>query len=302
MASSKHWCFTKNNWTDLDDQHFQALDCEYIVYGYEVAETTGTAHLQGYVVFANRKYFSTVQQLLPAGTHIEPRRGSAKQARDYCIKDGLFFEKGVCPTDGVRSRFDEYQEWLESYFAEKGSVPTEREIACSFPSMYLQYSNKLLSLASLLAPPTILQEGEFREWQAELAEILTLEPDDRKCLFYVDPVGGVGKTWFYRRLYTMLPDRVQLLSVGKRDDLAHVLDTSKDIFLFNVPREGMEYFQYTICEQLKDRVVFSPKYNSQMKVWKKNVHVVVFCNEMPNMTKMTTDRYWIRELSINLTE
>lgn len=94
-------------------------------------------------------------------------------------------------------------------------------------------------------------------------------------------------------------DKTQVLSIGKRDDIAHVIDVSKSVFFFNVPRGGMEFFQYTILEQLKDRMVFSPKYNSKMKFLHKTPHVLVFCNEEPDLTKMSEDRYHIvREFEI----
>nr|AUF34970.1 putative replication-associated protein [uncultured virus] len=92
-------------------------------------------------------------------------------------------------------------------------------------------------------------------------------------------------------MLTQFPDKVQILSGGKRDDIAHAIDPSKQIFLFNVPRGGMEYLQYTILEQIKDRMVFSPKYNSQTKILRNRAHVVVFSNEMPDIEKMTHDRY-----------
>jgi hypothetical protein len=88
-----------------------------------------------------------------------------------------------------------------------------------------------------------------------------------------------------------------LLAPGKRDDLAHAIDVSKSVFLFNVPRGSMEFLQYGVLEQLKDRVIFSPKYESTTKVILQKTHVVVFCNEEPDLTKMSADRYVIRNLN-----
>lgn len=82
-----------------------------------------------------------------------------------------------------------------------------------------------------------------------------------------------------------------MLSSGKRDDVAHAIDETKDVFLFNIPRGGMEYLNYTVLEQIKDKMVFSPKYNSRTKIFRQNTHVIVFCNEEPNMAKMTRDRF-----------
>ena len=76
--------------------------------------------------------------------------------------------------------------------------------------------------------------------------------------------------------------------------MAYAVDPDKRVFFINVPRLGMEFLQYSILEQLKDRMVFSTKYTSEMKVLRTNVHVVVFCNEMPDMDKMSADRPIIR--------
>lgn len=137
-------------------------------------------------------------------------------------------------------------------------------------------------------------EGDPRPWQAALEGELNGEADDRTVIFYVDPEGNNGKSWFQAWYLTKYPERTQVLSAGKRDDVAHSVDKTKTVFFFNIPRGGMEYMQYTILEQLKDRMVFSPKYNSTMKYLSHVPHVVVFCNEDPNMEKMSADRYIVR--------
>lgn len=88
-------------------------------------------------------------------------------------------------------------------------------------------------------------------------------------------------------------DDVQFLSVGKRDDLAHAIEIQTRIFLLDIPRGQMEYLQYSVLEMLKNCLVFSPKYQSSMKRLLKCPHVIVFCNEYPDMDAMTRDRYYI---------
>jgi len=94
------------------------------------------------------------------------------------------------------------------------------------------------------------------------------------------------------------PSKVQVLKIGKRDDLAYAIDETKRVFLFDVPREQMQYLQYSILEMLKDRMIFSPKYESGMKILPVSVQVIVFSNEQPNEEALTHDRYEI----INVTE
>lgn len=293
---TRHWCFTLNNWTADHDDFLKELGPEvsYLVYGYETG-ANGTPHLQGYIQFPRVKRFNEAQSLLPEGAHIEAKRGTPLQASDYCKKDGLYQEFGQLPSSGTVPQFEAFSSWVRSHHGDTGRRPSEREIAIEYPSLYVRYRQNLLSLVGHLVPHAQLERGEQYEWQRELEEIILSEPDDRTVLFYVDPAGGNGKTWFQRRFLTRFPDRTQILSSGKRDDIAHAIDETKDVFFFNIPRGSMENLQYSVLEQLKDRMVFSPKYCSKTKIFERQPHVVVFCNEHPDMEKMTPDRYFIKE-------
>jgi len=59
----------------------------------------------------------------------------------------------------------------------------------------------------------------------------------------------------------------------------------------------MQFLIIGLLENLKDRMVLSPKYDSKMKILRKTPHVIVFCNEDPDMDKMSADRYIINALS-----
>lgn len=97
---SRNFVFTKNNYVDYPEP----TQFKYIVWGREIAPTTGTPHLQG---FAQLKHPHTIQQAcgkLP-GCHVEIMRGTCKQARDYAIKGGDFTEHGVF-SEGKGARTD----------------------------------------------------------------------------------------------------------------------------------------------------------------------------------------------------
>ena len=119
-------------------------------------------------------------------------------------------------------------------------------------------------------PTPGLVTGDPRPRQEELGQTLTAEPDDRTVIFVVDPEGGVGKSWFIKWWQTEHSELTQILSIGKRDDLALTIDESKRYFLFDIPRSQSEYLQYSVLESLKDRIVFSPKYGTSdpsMQLW-----------------------------------
>ncbi len=81
----RNWCFTENNPEGLLDPG-NWPDCTYCVYQEEIGEN-GTYHLQGYVEFSVRHRLGGVKAATGMSTaHFEWRRGSAKQASDYCQK------------------------------------------------------------------------------------------------------------------------------------------------------------------------------------------------------------------------
>ena len=290
--TARRWCFTLNNYTEDDEQAIgdfcEGPRCTYGVVGRERG-AEGTPHLQGFVILANAMRLPFLRNAISPRAHYEIARGTSLQAADYCKKEGDFDEYGEFPSEqGKRSDIERFRIWVESLDV----APSQRAIAQQFPGLFLRYP-RLAELGGHLRPFVDISNfnDTFRVWQGELNELLRGEPDDRSVHFYVDTDGGKGKSWFVRNQISKHPEITQFLSVGKRDDLAYAIDETKTVFLFDLPRGSMEHFQYTILEKLKDQLLFSSKYNSRVKVLPKPVHVVVFCNEDPDMTAMTQDRY-----------
>lgn len=295
---SRRWVFTLNNPTDDEKahiaDHLSGVRTKYAVVGREVG-ASGTPHLQGFVIYHGPTRFNAVRGFLGGRCHLERARGTSAQARAYCQKDGDFDEYGQFPeAQGHRSDLDQLIEWADNFFEEEGRPATSPDIAKHKPQAYIKYP-RFTRLCERRATKRALQFGEPQPWQSQLSNELLMDADDRTIKFYVDSDGGKGKTWFCRWFMTEYPDKVQVLSVGKRDDIAHAIDETKTIFLFNIPRNGLEFLNFSILESLKDRMVFSPKYNSGMKLFNKAVHVVVFTNEEPERT-LTDDRYEIVNL------
>lgn len=94
MSRHRNWVFTLNNYinTELVDN----VVCKYIAYSKEVAPTTGTPHLQGYISFNSNKTLSAVRKLLP-GCHLEVMLGSLAENERYCSKAGTLVERGEKP-------------------------------------------------------------------------------------------------------------------------------------------------------------------------------------------------------------
>lgn len=309
MPEVTRYVFTTNNYTPADETHVRsaAADVRYLVFGFETGES-GTPHLQGFVIFNHSKTLGQAKRAIGPRAHLERARGSNLDASNYCKKgiqsheewvalkekgpnfgkEAVFEEFGSFPPEPNKThRFDAFKEWVLAH----PHKPRRDEVATEFPSIFLQYGRCMEWIDLIYPAPQPPTGVELRSYQRRLEERLEQEPDDRKIIFVIDPVGNTGKSFFGKYMYRKHPDDVQILSIAKRDDLCHTVNEHKSIFIFDVPRSQSEFLQYSVLESLKDGLVFSPKYQSRMKMLTKKAHVVVMMNERPDMNKLSTDRY-----------
>lgn len=155
---SRGWCFTVNNYTENDVRVLQELDTQYIVFGYEVAPSTGTPHLQGYMYFKDNKTMSAVIKYLKKNNldthpHLQPQKGTTEQASLYCKKDSQYYEKGTLPQkQGQRNDLEE----LKDEIIAGKSVD---EIVMDKPTLYHQYGRTLHKIED------IQMRKKFRNFQ-----------------------------------------------------------------------------------------------------------------------------------------
>lgn len=108
-------CFTINNPTD--DDYKLIIDnindgIKYCIMGWEQGEN-GTKHIQGYLELKSQLRMNSLKEFIPRA-HIEARRGSQKQAIDYCKKDGDYEEHGCKKAQGARQDIKRAREIIDS--------------------------------------------------------------------------------------------------------------------------------------------------------------------------------------------
>lgn len=135
---ARNWCFTLNNYTNVDEVNIQGLESTYLVYGREKGES-GTPHLQGYVEFENPRAMSSIKKLTSDKIHLERRKGTAQQAALYCKKDGDVYESGTISRQGSRTDLEDVAELI------KQRCPLI-EIASEHPTTFVKYHRGLQAL------------------------------------------------------------------------------------------------------------------------------------------------------------
>jgi len=145
----RSWVFTLNNYTEQDIEFLKGLMCKYIIFGREVAPTTGTQHLQGYIEFANPRTKTGILKKMELSNEIylAPRMGTPEQAREYCLKGTDIFENGELPMkNGQRKGLKEACEKVLS----GASI---EEIAVEYPDEFVRYSAGLKALSTTKVKP-----------------------------------------------------------------------------------------------------------------------------------------------------
>lgn len=292
-----------NNYHVSDDEMLKRLweegkHFKFMVWGYEVGKE-GTKHFQSYFVLKKKKSLQQMKTILGNRWHFNNCDCGHLENYNYCIKDDIWMEKGELPKDvgqGKRTDIEKFKEWLMEDYR------TDKEICKSiYFSLWLRYP-RATEAARILAPSIKFHEGDenvtWYPWQLSIVESIEKEEyNQRSVEFWIDEIGGKGKTFLATHLQDKYPERVQLLSSGAAKDIAYMLDENAEIFIFNIPKHQMEFVSYTIFEGIKDKFLTSGKYLSCMKKFRKNTRVLVFGNEFPNMDKLSFDRYKVTTLS-----
>jgi len=142
---ARNYCFTYNNYPDnLDDFNLRLTEhCTYAIYGKEVAPTTLTPHLQGYLQLKKKERRIGVSKKFP-GLHLIVAKGGFEANREYCSKGGIVFTVGTPSVAGKREGLAAVCDLLK----EGRSM---REVAEIEPATYVRYVRGLESLAFRLS-------------------------------------------------------------------------------------------------------------------------------------------------------
>jgi len=155
MSRAHHWCFTLyGDYDDAKDDDpvclYDSSQMEYIVYQLERCPKTQKLHIQGFVSYLKQLRMKKAKELIHSTAHMEPARGTHKQASDYCKKSDTSvkgpWEYGTPPV-GKGARTD--LKTAVTAIKEGKSIQT---VASENPVTFVHYSKGLIALRSQLFP------------------------------------------------------------------------------------------------------------------------------------------------------
>lgn len=163
---------TINNWTEDDIKTIQNwTQVTYYVIGKEIGKKNGTPHLQIYMELANSVKGKTLKNKFPRA-YMARRIATAKQASDYCKKEGDFLEWGEMKEQGKRTDLQHVADLLIE------GKTTVDDLTIENPMVYHQYGRTLQKIEE------IQNRKKFRKWMT-------------KGLWLYGP-SGVGKTRYWQ--------------------------------------------------------------------------------------------------------
>ncbi len=288
-------CFTLNNYTDKDVAAIKDnATYKYGVVGKEAGEL-GTKHLQGYVKLFKQKTAKTayneLASIFETRPHMEIAKGSAKQNRAYCSKEGDFFEWGDIPTPGTRADLHAMRDAIID-------GATWEQLALEHTNAHARYHKWGEKLRKCIRTrkakeelKALMETKTLRTWQQACLDALATQ-SERTVLWIMDSTGGKGKTFLAKWLCVM--NDAFYVEGGKKADISYAYDFQETV-VFDLCRQTQDFVNYGTIESFKNGMLFSAKYESTMKVFKP-AKVVVFSNWAPDRNALSADRWQIVNL------
>lgn len=153
-------CFTLNNYTEQDILNISMVPLDkiqYLIYGKEIAPTTGTPHLQGYIELKRSQRLSYIKKILNNKfVHIENRFGTQKQAITYCQKDHDYTELGILKrnTDPVTKKIGKqgHRSDISNIWDSVKSGYSKSQLIETYPMEYAKYGKAIAEYYTLNEP------------------------------------------------------------------------------------------------------------------------------------------------------
>lgn len=150
-------------------------------------------------------------------------------------------------------------------------------------------------------------EFEPRPWQQHVMDLLDTEPDDRSIHWYHDPVGNSGKSLLSKYLMTTDPGSYYVVNFGgNMRDFGSIMKSALDAgwtghaVIFDLPRQAQTKSLWEPLEAVKNGLITTVKYQGHTLTFD-SPHVLVFANFLPDVTRMSLDRWRVHRILRDMT-
>jgi len=315
MSTKRAFCFTKYEGdqvpviSDSTRKFIQAIPHRYIIYGEEVCPDTGRQHLQGFIYVSHNTTISALSKRMKCSVFIAgDKHPDFRNAIDYCKGpipghenkpvNAVVYEHGDPPTDmndrAKSAKRNDLEEFKDAVKAGNTDPDSLMELHTAVYARYTKFCDRYVEG---FQPPIPTPDIVLRPWQITLFQDLKGPADRRKIIFIVDLTGNGGKSTFTKYVGSLLTN-VQIIEPGKVDNMAYLIKPSTRILFVDCPRASTEYLQFPFLEAVKNGRLTSYKYECKTKIFREPVHVVVMMNSFPDDSKLSKDRYDIREINM----
>ncbi|QGV56707.1 satellite replication initiator protein [Milk vetch chlorotic dwarf virus alphasatellite 1] len=274
--SCANWVFTLNFTGALPSLSFD----ERVQYAAWQHERVNHDHLQGVIQLKNKARLNTVKAMIGGNPHLEKMRGKIEEASEYAMKE----ESRVAGP------------WIYGEMLKKGSHKRKIMELIEDPENELEEPQKFrraMAWSAMEESRKLASEEGFPHtlysWQENALSLLENDPDDRTIIWVYGPHGNEGKSQFGKFLglkkdYLYLPG-------GKTQDMTYMLmKNPKANVVIDIPRCNSEYLNYQFMELIKNRTIFSYKYEPVGCIVNNKIHVIVLANVLPDYEKISQDR------------
>jgi hypothetical protein len=231
MSRAKYWCFTLNNYDELELDLIKRLvergEATYVICGIEEGKS-GTPHVQGYLELGERKRIGSLKRLGGLRrAHFESRRGTQAQAIEYCKKDGSFEEFGT-PFAGKQGKRTDLESAIDAI---KDGISV-RGLWEEHTSVMVRYEKGMLNARRALRP-----KKQKKTFDLDSYEWHPLDIEEGKS-YVLWGASGIGKTSYIRSRFPKFLWVCHMDDLSIFDEEEHEGIVFDDMSFRHMPRTG----------------------------------------------------------------
>jgi len=136
----------------------------------------------------------------------------------------------------------------------------------------------------------------------EVESMMNIDANTRTVNWYWDEIGGIGKSAFSKYMYVKYEDQVTVVTSNKSNDIITAITGQEKMVILDFPRcTDVMYTPYRAIEEIKNGFITDCKLKKKARIVCFNSpHIVIFSNAKPDITKLSHDRWNIKDLRQSL--